>query len=101
MLKSSWLKPKENVGLCGQNSAKEHRTTWLVATRRYRCSKIMKMPGKCEDGHGIQLQAEKMGERRFLGGHDLVRRVEPTGEALVWCRNGSGSASAVGDRRSG
>ena len=26
------------------------------------------------------------------GGHDMVRRVDPHGEALVWCRKRSGYA---------
>ena len=37
------------------------------------------------DVHVIQLQAEKMRNLQ-LGGHDMVRRVDPNGEALVWCR---------------
>ena len=31
-------------------------------------------------------------ERRPLGGHDLVRRIDRQGEVLIWCRKSSGYA---------
>ena len=56
----------------------------------------MKMPGKCEgpkvDGNGIQLPSLEDWRQAHLGGPDMVRRVDPNGEALVWCRNCSGYA---------
>ena len=37
------------------------------------------------DGNGIQPQVENIG-MAHLEGHDMVRTVDPHGEALVWCR---------------
>ena len=42
-------------------------------------------------GQGLQPPAEEI-EKAHLGGHDMVRRVGPNGEALVWCRKCSGHA---------
>ena len=56
-------------------------------------SKKMKMPGKCEGSRctGMEFNFKlKRWERRILGGHDLVRRVDPYGEVLVWCRHCAG-----------
>ena len=56
----------------------------------------MKMPGKCEgpkvDGNGIYLPSLEDWRQVHLGGSDMVRRVDPNGEALVWCRNCSSYA---------
>ena len=41
----------------------------------------MKMPGTCE----IPMWLGR-GETSHLGEHDMVRRMDPHGEALVWCR---------------
>ena len=47
--------------------------------------KYMKMPGTCT--------GQKVGEHGgYLGGHDLVRRMDRQGEVLTWCRKCSGYA---------
>ena len=49
------------------------------------------MHGTCKGpgwlGEGLQSRFENMAKRVFLGEFDMVRRVDPNGEALVWCRN--------------
>ena len=43
-------------------------------------------------GTDFNHKLKKGGEEAHLGGYDMVRRVGPTGEALVWCRKCSGYA---------
>ena len=75
----------------------KHRTEWCAGANKCQCmrcgksSKYMKMPGKCT---GPKFMQKKFGycEKRHLGGHDLVRRVDRQGEILVtrgkeWDRN--------------
>ena len=65
----------------------KHRTEWCAQADRYRCvrcgrgSKYMKVPGRC---NGPKLLSKGLGkwERRHLGEHDLVRRMDRKGEAM-------------------
>ena len=51
----------------------------------------MKMPGKCTGPKFLSKSFRKWG-RRFLGGHDLVRRMDRQGEVLIQRRKCSGYA---------
>ena len=51
----------------------------------------MKVPGRCTGPKFLSKSSGKM-ERRHLGGHDLVRRMDRQGEVLIWCRKCSGYA---------
>ena len=53
----------------------------------------MKMQGKYTEPKYL-LFFWKMGGKRHLGGHDLVRRMGRQGEVLIWCRK----CSAMRDR---
>ena len=55
------------------------------------------MRGSKVAGEGLHLQAESM-QDIACGRHDMVRRVDPNGEALVWCRKYSGMRGAVWGR---
>ena len=72
---------------------------WCAAESKYRCmrcgisSDMVNMPGKCEGprwlGKDSDPELEGMGNTH-QGGNDMVRRVDPNGEVLVWCRRRSG-----------
>ena len=92
------LKPKAKWTFVNQKREEtKHRTEWCAEADWYRCmrcgrgSKLMKTPGKCT---GPTFLSKSLGKwrRRYLGGHDLVRRMDRQGEVLMWCRNCSGYA---------
>ena len=51
----------------------------------------MKVPGKCTGPKYLSICFGKW-EKRHLGGHDLVRRMDRQGEVLIWSRKCSGYA---------
>ena len=51
----------------------------------------MKMPGRC-DGPKLLSKRIENWERWYVGGHDLVRRMDRQGEVLIWCWKCSGYA---------
>ena len=51
----------------------------------------MKMPGRCTRPKFLSKSLGKLG-RRYLGGYDLVRRMDRQAEVLIWCRKCSGYA---------
>ena len=89
----TWTEDERKVDLCAQKmEAKRHRTEWCAAGSNYRCmrcgrsGKKMNMPGACEDprwlGTDFNCKLMKIQGNTHLGGHDMVRRVDPNGEAL-------------------
>ena len=68
----------------------KHRTEWCAEANKYRCMRcgrgkctgpkyLTKMPGKCT---GPKFLSEELGKRgkRYLGGHDLSRKMDSQGE---------------------
>ena len=51
----------------------------------------MKMPGRCTGPKFMSISWRKW-RRRYLGDHDLVRRMDRQGEVFIWCRKCSGYA---------
>ena len=92
-------KPKEKWSFTDKKSEEtKHRTEWCAEAERYRCT-------RCGSGSKYMKDARKMYRtkisannksgkwgRRYLGGHDLVRRMDRQGEILMWCRKCSGDA---------
>ena len=81
--------PKEKWTFVDQQMEEtKHRTEWCAEADRYRCvgcgrgSKCMKMPGQCT---GPKFLSKRLGKWRrcFLGGHDVVKRVDGQGEVLI------------------
>ena len=55
----------------------------------------MKMPRTCDGQRWLEKNSKhkmKTWGKALLRGHDMVRRVDPNGETLVWCRKCSGCA---------
>ena len=82
-------KPKEKWSFVDMRRERmKHRTEWCAEANRYRCmrcgkgSKYMKMPGGCD---GPKFLSKRLGKwrSRYLGGHDLVRRMDRQGEVLI------------------
>ena len=91
--KRTFVKKKEE--------AKKHQTEWCATANKYRClrcgrsSKHVKMQGECQGPKWLREGSKhKLGRwsKSDLGGHDMVRRVDRHGDALIWCRNCSGYA---------
>ena len=53
--------------------------------------KYMKMPRRCTGPKNLSTNVGTWG-KRYLGGHDLVRRVDRQFEVLIWCRKCSAHA---------
>ena len=95
-------RPEEKWTFVNRKSeAKKHHTEWCVTVKNYRCvrwsrsSKINKMQRSCAGPKRLAKDAKHKlrGWRKSnLGGHDMVRRVDRHGEALIWCRKCSGYA---------
>ena len=73
----------------------ERSGVWCVAANKYRCmrcgrsNKNMKMQGECEGPKWLKENSKhKLGRwnKTHLGGHDMVRRVDRNGEAVIWRR---------------
>ena len=87
-------------GVSGQTSGSQealHSGVRLCkhCVRCGRSSKKIKMPGTGERPRWLGKTPTKKLKRlgkAHLGGHDMVRRVDPNGEALLWCRKCSGYA---------
>ena len=84
-----------------EGEAKKHRPEWCAAANTYRCmrcgrsGKHVKMQGKSEGPKWLREDSKPELARSgtsHLGGHDMVRRVDRNGEALIWCRKCSGYA---------
>ena len=78
-------KPKEKWSFVDKKSeGMKHRTGWCAEADRYRCmrcgrgSKYVKMPGRCTGPKCLSKSLGK-GVRRYLRGHDLVRRTDRQG----------------------
>ena len=86
---------KKKSGCSWTREAVKHETEWCAQANKYRCmrcgrsGKYMNMPGKCT---GPKYLSEKLGksDKRHLGGHDLVRRVDRQVKTLTWCWKCSG-----------
>ena len=78
----------------------EHKTEWCATASKYRCmrcgrgSKYMRMQGDSAGKCLMKDSERKLGRlgKLHVGGHDMVRRVDGHGEALIWCRQCSGYA---------
>ena len=91
------LKPKPKKWFSKKSEETKHRTEWCAEADRYRGmrygrgSQCMKMLGKCTGPTLLANSLEKW-RRRYLGGHDLSRRMDRQGEVLRWRRKCSGYA---------
>ena len=72
------------MNCCKPEQVGKHRTEWCVEADKKRCmrcgwsSKYVKMPGKCEGPKFLSTIYGKW-RKKYLGGHDLVRRVDRQG----------------------
>ena len=91
-------KPKELLIFVDKKSEETKHLNGVVCAeaakcrcmRSRRCSKYMKMPGKCTGPMYLSGDSGKM--EKAASGHDLVRRMDGQGGILVWCRKCSGNA---------
>ena len=89
-------KPKEMWIFVDKKSEEtRHRTEWCAAANKNRCMrcgrsrKHMNMQGHVRGPRCLREDSRhklNMCGMQHLGGHDMVRRVNRNGEALMWCK---------------
>ena len=70
---------------------RRHRTEWCAAAGGYHCMRCGRSSkkGKCDGPRWLEKDFNhklNIREKTHLGEHDMVRSVDPSGEALIWCR---------------
>ena len=96
---SEWCATANKYQVNKKGEAKTHRMEWCAAANQHHCmrcgrsSNKINIPGTCDGPRWLDSDSNhklKRWRNKHLGGHDMERRVDRHGEAVVWCRKCSG-----------